>query len=110
MADVNSCFKLYRTAFLKRFPIQADGDFVHTELIAKATFLTSIMDEVALTPKPDPVPPVNAARADCKKVFRNPRFTQPEPPTDHTQVSIPSNTDPETNPSVNDIVPATPGP
>src|SRR5262245_1526460 len=45
LADVNSCFKLYRTAFLKRFPIQSDGDFVHTELVAKATFLTSIMDE-----------------------------------------------------------------
>ena len=56
LADVNSCFKLFRTSFLKRFPIQSDGDFVHTELVAKATFLTSIMDEVALTPKPDAVP------------------------------------------------------
>jgi hypothetical protein len=28
LADVNSLFKLYRTAFLKRFPIQSDGDFV----------------------------------------------------------------------------------
>jgi glycosyltransferase involved in cell wall biosynthesis len=56
LGDVNSAFKLYRTEFLKRVPIQSDGDFVHTELVAKATFLTSIMDEVPLTPKPDPAP------------------------------------------------------
>ena len=59
-ADVNSKFKLYRTEFLKRFPIQSDGEFVHAELAAKATFLTSIMDELPLTAaaaevKPGPV-------------------------------------------------------
>ncbi len=75
LADVNSCFKLFRTAFLKRFPIQSDGDFVHTELVAKATFLTSIMDEVALAPKPDAIPPLGATRADRKRVFRHPEFT-----------------------------------
>src|SRR5262245_58907641 len=68
LADVNSCFKLFRTAFLKRFPIQCDGDLVHTELVAKATFLTSIMDEVPLTPKPDPVPAVEITSADRGKV------------------------------------------
>ncbi len=75
LADVNSCFKLFRTAFLKRFPIQSDGDFVHTELVAKATFLTSIMDEVPLTPKPNPVPPSGDTSADGRKVFRDPKFT-----------------------------------
>jgi hypothetical protein len=68
LVDVNSCFKLFRTAFLKRFPIQSDGDFVHTELVAKATFLTSIMDEVPLTPKPDPVPLIGDTRADRQKL------------------------------------------
>ena len=48
--DVNSRFKLFRTAFLHRVPIQSDSAFVHTELVAKATFLTSIMDEIALSP------------------------------------------------------------
>jgi glycosyltransferase involved in cell wall biosynthesis len=71
LADVNSCFKLFRTAFLNRFPIQSDGDFVHTELVAKATFLTSIMDEVPLTPKPDPVPPLGDTRADRAKLSPN---------------------------------------
>jgi glycosyltransferase involved in cell wall biosynthesis len=68
LADVNSCFKLFRTDFLRRFPIQSDGDFVHTELVAKATFLTSIMDEVPLTPKPDPIPPMGDTRADRRKL------------------------------------------
>ena len=68
LADVNSCFKLFRTDFLHRFPIQSDGDFVHTELVAKATFLTSIMDEVPLTPKPDPVPRLGNIRADRRKL------------------------------------------
>ncbi|MBA4065840.1 MAG: hypothetical protein C0501_19400 [Isosphaera sp.] len=79
LADVNSCFKLYRTAFLRRFPIQSDGDFVHTELVAKATFLTSVMDEVPLTPKPDRPPPVGETRADRRKVFRDPQFTLGDP-------------------------------
>jgi hypothetical protein len=82
MADVNSCFKLFRTSFLRRFPIQSDGDFVHAELVAKATFLTSIMDEVPLTPKPDPVPPIGDTSADSSTVFGDPQFTfpAPEPP------------------------------
>ena len=80
LVDVNSAFKLYRTAFLKRFPIQSDGDFVHTELVAKATFLTSIMDEIPLTPKDDLVPPLGPVAADRRTVFRDPQFAfVPEP-------------------------------
>ncbi|VTR96965.1 Glycosyltransferases OS=Pelotomaculum thermopropionicum (strain DSM 13744 / JCM 10971 / SI) GN=WcaA PE=4 SV=1: Glycos_transf_2 [Gemmata massiliana] len=74
LADVNSEFKLYRTAFLKRVPIQSDGDFVHVELVAKATFLTSIMDEVPLTPKTEPFPPLASVSADRSKVFSDPKF------------------------------------
>ena len=80
LVDVNSCFKLFRTEFLKKFPIQSDGDFVHTELVAKATFLTSIMDEVPLTAKPDPIPPLGPIAADKRRVFRRPAFTFPKPP------------------------------
>ena len=74
LADVNSAFKLWRTSFLRRFPIQSDGDFVHTELVAKATFLTSIMDEVPLTKRPDPLPPLGPVAADRSKVSRDPQF------------------------------------
>ncbi|MBA4190700.1 MAG: hypothetical protein C0467_22170 [Planctomycetaceae bacterium] len=78
LSDVNSCFKLFRTAFLKRFPIQSDGDFVHTELVAKATFLTSIMDEVPLTPKSDAIPAIGDTATDSRRVFKRPEFTFPE--------------------------------
>ena len=81
LADVTSAFKLYRTAFLKRFPIQSDGDFVHAELVAKATFLTSIMDEVPLTPRPDPAARPPSRLAEMWRVFCRPEFgTPPAPP------------------------------
>jgi len=81
LADVNSAFKLYRTAFLKRFPIQSDGDFVHAELAAKATFLTSIMDEVALTPALPPEPVPRSFWAEMWRVFQRPDFGTPLAPT-----------------------------
>ena len=88
LADVNSAFKLYRKAFLLRFPIQSDGDFVHVELVAKATFLTSIMDEIPLTPKSDPFPPLGPVASDRSRVFRKPKFAfDPEPPV---KPSLPS--------------------
>jgi glycosyltransferase involved in cell wall biosynthesis len=80
LVDVNSCFKLFRTSFLKKVPIQSDGDFVHTELVAKATFLTSIMDEVPLTPKAEPLPAIGSVRADQKRVFQQPEFSFPPAP------------------------------
>lgn len=94
LADVNSCFKLYRTAFLKRFPIQSDGDFVHTELVAKATFLTSIMDEMLLTPKPDAVPPLGDISADRRRLSANrARFAfEPDPVIAAPPVSSPEPT------------------
>jgi glycosyltransferase involved in cell wall biosynthesis len=87
--DVNSCFKLYRTAFLRRFPIQSDGDFVHTELVAKATFLTSLMDELPLTQKPDPIPAIGSTAADSRRVFRHPEFTFPAAETPAANVPGP---------------------
>lgn len=90
LADVNSCFKLFRTTFLKRFPIQSDGDFVHTELVAKATFLTSIMDEVPLTAKPEPLPPVVIDRADRRRVSATrARFAFDTSESTHTTPSEP---------------------
>jgi glycosyltransferase involved in cell wall biosynthesis len=91
LADVNSCFKLFRTSFLQRFPIQSDGDFVHTELVAKATFLTSIMDEVPLTPKPDPIPSLGDTGADRRRVFTDPLFAFPQ---EHAKPELPSSPDP----------------
>lgn len=104
LADVNSAFKLYRTAFLKRFPIQSDGDFVHVELVAKATFLTSIMDEVPLTPKSEPHPLLGPVTADRSKVFHHPEFafkpeSQPKPPEPPAVSAAPASVIPEPNPA-----------
>ncbi len=72
--DPTSAFKVYRKAFLERFPIQSDGDFVQIELVAKCTFLTCILDEIALSPKPVPIPFAEWSRADRKKVFGHAQF------------------------------------
>ncbi len=80
LEDVLSGMKLFRTAFLRRFPIQSDGMFVHVELAAKATFLTSIVDEVPLSPAAirPAVPAEHELRADCRQLRRSPRFCWPE--------------------------------
>jgi hypothetical protein len=51
--------------------------------VAKATFLTSIMDEIPLTPKTEPHPPLGPLSADRRKVFGSPEFAFPvvKPPT-----------------------------
>jgi glycosyltransferase involved in cell wall biosynthesis len=73
--DVNSAFKVFHREVFDRFPIQSDGDFVHAELIAKATFTTCMMDEVLLTPSQAPVPPTEWG--EFGKILRNAKFTPP---------------------------------
>lgn len=75
--DPFSGCKLYRTEFLRRFPIQSGGPFVHVEIAAKATFLTSIVDEVVLRPQPAAVtvPSLAALRSDCWRCLTDPQFT-----------------------------------
>lgn len=79
--DPHCGFKLVRKSLLERFPIQCDGDLFHVELVAKATFLTCMMDQVPLTPKPDGVPKTVWAKADKKVLWGKPRFAhKKEPP------------------------------
>jgi glycosyltransferase involved in cell wall biosynthesis len=78
LEDVNSAFKLFHRSILDRFPIQSDGDFVHVELVAKATFTTCMMEEVPLTPNPAPVP--QAEWGEFWKLLRNAKFTPPHIP------------------------------
>ncbi len=89
LVDVNSSFKLFRKSLLAKFPIQSDGEFVHAELIAKATFVTSLMDELPLTPRPDPVP--NPKWADLWKILTDAKFTPP--PVASTPI-VPTPTEP----------------
>jgi glycosyltransferase involved in cell wall biosynthesis len=73
--DPNSAFKVFRRSVLNRFPIQCDGDFVHVELIAKAVFMTCMIQEIPLTPKPDPVP--HTEWREFGKLLRAAKFTPP---------------------------------
>lgn len=73
--DPNCAFMLCRRGVFDRFPIQCDGDFARVEIPAKLTFLTSILDEVPLTPKPDAVP--RADWGDARTLFRHAIFTPP---------------------------------
>lgn len=77
--DPHCGFKLFRRSLLDRFPIQCDGDLVHIELVAKATFLTCLMDVVPLTPKKDPVPRAVWTRQDRRVLFGRPKFWKPQP-------------------------------
>jgi hypothetical protein len=74
--DPLSGCKLYRTAFLKCVPIQSNDIFVHIELSAKATFLTSIIDEVYLSPQvvQISIPKLSKLYNDCWLCFRSPLF------------------------------------
>lgn len=81
LTDPNSAFKLIRRSLLDRFPIQCDGDFVHVELVAKATFLTTMMDEQPLTPTPAAIP---ATRWDeCGKILTRTEFHPPATGSTH---------------------------
>lgn len=77
--DTNSAFKVIRRRVLDRFTIQSDGGFVHAELLAKATFLACLMDELPLTPKPDPIPDVEWS--EWGRVFKNAEFHPSAEPT-----------------------------
>jgi glycosyltransferase involved in cell wall biosynthesis len=72
LTDPNSAFKVIRRSVLNKFPIQSDGDFVHVEIVGKATFTTCLMDELALTPQIAAIPHVKWA--DFGKVFGDPKF------------------------------------
>src|SRR5205807_2231992 len=53
LQDVNCAFRLCRRDIFERIPIQSEGDFVHTELLAKANFLGCYLnDEVTVSHQP----------------------------------------------------------
>jgi glycosyltransferase involved in cell wall biosynthesis len=80
LTDPNSAFKLIRRSVLDKFPIQSDGDFVHVELVGKATFTTCLMDELPLTAQTAAIPATSWS--DFWKVLKSPEFHVPMPATD----------------------------
>jgi glycosyltransferase involved in cell wall biosynthesis len=79
--DAGCPFKLLRRSVFDHLPIQSRGDFAHTELVAKANFLGSLLSEVPVEfhrsalPAPDPF-----WKDDMRLVFRDPDFGPPPAP------------------------------
>lgn len=89
--DVNCAFKLFNRSRLESIHIQCDDEGVHTELIGKLTFLTTLMSEVPLSPKPDCIPPT--IRSGMSIVMRKPMFRKPAelpPPVETTLIPVPT--------------------
>lgn len=81
--DVHSPCRIHRRAKLAVIPLQSASAFADVEVLAKATFLGQLLDEV-------PVPPLPAVRgacrlADCLEVFRKPVFVPPSIPAEDPQ-------------------------
>jgi glycosyltransferase involved in cell wall biosynthesis len=77
LVDVRAAFKVFRRSVFDRFPLQSDSDFVHAEIFAKLTFLSVLVAEEPLTPKPDETPATEWA--DFWTVFKDAQFHSPPP-------------------------------
>jgi glycosyltransferase involved in cell wall biosynthesis len=87
--DVECAYKLFRREIFDRIPIQSDGIFVHTEIVAKATFMTCWMNEVEIgaqggVPPEALVVPFSLGERwhDMRRLLSNPDFG-PWPPRKH---------------------------
>jgi glycosyltransferase involved in cell wall biosynthesis len=81
LQDMNCAFRLCRREIFARIPIQSEGDFVHTEVLAKANFLGCYMnDEVAVAYRPRDGAVGERMWQDGKRVFSRPDFGPPALP------------------------------
>jgi glycosyltransferase involved in cell wall biosynthesis len=76
LQDVNCLFRLFRREIFARIPIQSDGEFVHVEVLAKANFLGTYMnDEIPVTHRPRQQMPAGPSWGkDFRRVFSHPDF------------------------------------
>jgi hypothetical protein len=81
LKDPGCSFKLFRRALFRRIPVQSDGPFVHTEVVAKANFLGCLMSEAPVAYQPpaatesQPAPaPLRQWLAEAYRVFSHPNF------------------------------------
>jgi len=95
--DPNSPVRLHRREALAAIPLQAESDFLDLEILAKATFLGQLIDEV-------PVPPLagddegrNGAlrRHDAAELFRHPVFAFSAPIRPGVEIVAPQAPAPE---------------
>lgn len=77
--DVHSPCRIHRRAKLATITLQSSSSFVDVEILAKATFLNHLLDEVAV---PGLASHESASmRDDFRAVFHHPTFKRPEPPS-----------------------------
>lgn len=74
--DPLSPYKMARSEFLKKFPIQSKSQFAHVEMIAKCNFLDALIHEELLPAAPAWTFPHYGRKvsADKRALFRNPHF------------------------------------
>jgi glycosyltransferase involved in cell wall biosynthesis len=81
LQDVNCVYRLCRRDIFARIPIQSEGDFVHTEVLAKANFLGCYMnDEITIAYQPRPGLVRERMWQDGYRVFSQPDFGPPNLP------------------------------
>ena len=74
--DPLSPYKMARSEFLKKFPIQSKSQFAHVEMIAKCNFLDALIHEELLPAAPAWTFPNYGRKvsADKRALFQNPHF------------------------------------
>ena len=78
LRDVNCVYRLCRRDIFARIPIQSAGDFVHTEVLAKANFLGCYLnDEIIIPYRSRPGLVRERLRQDGYRVFAHPDFGPP---------------------------------
>jgi hypothetical protein len=84
VADVHSPCRLHRREKLAVIPRQSTSAFLDVEILAKATFLGHLIDEVDVPAlREGPLPP--SARSDFLAVFRQPTFVGGSGPAEDAQ-------------------------
>jgi hypothetical protein len=82
LQDINCVYRLCRREIFGRIPIQSDGDFVHTEILAKANFLGCYLnDEVTVAHRPRSGAAWQRMWQDGYRVFAHPNFGPPVLPS-----------------------------
>ncbi|RLT09546.1 MAG: glycosyltransferase [Planctomycetota bacterium] len=74
--DPLSPYKIARSEFLKKFPLQSKSHFAEVEIIAKCNFLDALIHEEILPAAPAWIAPNYSRRAgsDKRTLFQNPHF------------------------------------
>jgi hypothetical protein len=82
-ADIHSPCRIHRAEALRAIPLQSRSAFLDVEILAKATFLGHLIDEVPIPPLEGL--PVKLSRADRRLVARHPLFVRPSIPAEDSE-------------------------